>query len=297
MGRRQDSVDPRVWVSVSDEMLELRNLQWQLNQFLWTSEIAYAYLLSNAPAAFPDADVPAIDVLGHLMTQAWYPSNQGNIKYRGTIGDVLGQTAKNTTSIYRAVIVFFASAFEHYLESRIGSRRNKTQGGSWGPYVQSLSIPELKGNGTAGQGGLPVQLKTLLEADFVREIRNSLVHTSRQYPQSLDDPESRRIQHLAGKWCGRVGPVTGHVRSLIRQSATQVFGQAENHVKQARQADKDLPIDLFYALFTFTNLDKLAFEIEEALLRPPLPPNRIQRKKAHVRRKDIVLGPVETGTP
>ncbi|MFY9232934.1 MAG: hypothetical protein WAO58_00565 [Fimbriimonadaceae bacterium] len=238
--------------------------------------------------------MPAIEALGHLMTQAWYPSNQGNIKYGGTVEQVLAQTTKNTVYIYRAVVVFFVSAFERYLEARIGADRGSTRAGGWGPYTQSLAIPALQATGTRmPRDRYPVQLNTLLEADFVREIRNRLVHTDRPVPHALADAESKRLQKNAAAWCRGAGLWNDAIESTIKLAANRVFGQAENHLKQAQRDGKNLPIELFYTLFTFSNLDRLAFEIEEALLSSTLPSNKIQRKEDHVRRKDIILAQVE----
>ncbi len=49
---------------------------------------------------------------------------------------------------------------------------------------------------------------------------------------------------------------------------------------------------LFYMLFSFTNLDSLAFAIEEALQPPGARPGgRVSRKQAVVRRADLILAP------
>jgi hypothetical protein len=161
------------------------------------------------------------------MTQAWYPSNQGNIKYRGTAGQVLEQTTKNTTYIYRAVVVFFVTAFERYLERRIGDKRRTTRGGGWGPYTESLAIPVLQTGGKSMlQNPFSVQLKSLLEADFVREIRNRLVHTdpNRPVPHARTDEASKQLQAYARGWCHRAGLWSATCDSTIKQCANQVFG-------------------------------------------------------------------------
>jgi hypothetical protein len=63
-----------------------------------------------------------------------------------------------------------------------------------------------------------------------------------------------------------------------------VIGQAVKHVDDARKNRKSLPIELFYMLFAFTNLDTLAFDIEEALVpHGSRPGGEITRKAAAVR--------------
>jgi hypothetical protein len=71
----------------------------------------------------------------------------------------------------------------------------------------------------------------------------------------------------------------------------QVVGQAVAHVQKANKDGKTLPLELFYMLFSFTNLDSLAFALEEALL--PVgsrPTNQISRKQTAVRRTDLIIG-------
>src|SRR2546422_2795513 len=104
-------------------MVQLRATQTLLNQFLWTTELSYGYMLANSSTAFPDLTQSAVEVLGHVTTAAWYPNNQGRIKFGDTIGKVLEQINANTVHVYRAVLVYFASAFENYLKQRVGSRK------------------------------------------------------------------------------------------------------------------------------------------------------------------------------
>jgi hypothetical protein len=110
--QNKTSVSPpsRVWVAVSEHMEEPRKSQRELNLFLWTSELAYGHFLHDAGKVFGDPDGRAAEVLAHVATAAWFPNQQGRIKYDQTVGQTLVQINKNTVHVYRLVILSFLSA-------------------------------------------------------------------------------------------------------------------------------------------------------------------------------------------
>jgi len=283
MADRSNKVAERVEIAVSLEMAELRETQKILNDFLWTSEISYGYLLSQGRTAFADMNQPTIDVLGHVLTEAWYPSNQGRIKFDETIGNTLGQITLNTVHVYRAVVILFASAFENYLDKRVGPLRSNKGQGKWGPYFKNLALPELIQPSTA------LQFRTILLADISRRIRNCMVHPPFSVPDSLTHP---LLIEWRTSFKNNISPSEwpkandGRIDSAFRQ----VVGHAVDKMDEARKRGKSLPVELFYAIFNFTNLDNLACEIEEALI--PLnttPDGRATRKKDYVRRTDLIV--------
>jgi|ERR1041385_4817705 hypothetical protein len=281
MGRRQNTLDQRVLVAVAPAMSDLRATQQLLNRFLWSSELSYGYMLANAPKVFPDAQQSASEALGHIVSGAWYPNNQGRIKLPTTIGKVLQQVADNTIHIYRAVLVYFGSAFEDYLDKRIGSKRETS---SWGPYVKSLSLPEL------ANANFPVSLKTLVRADICRNIRNRIVHPPFTIPtsfreQMVTDWQTKIIKQIKGtRW------FNSECEKTVKEAFGQVIAQAVNLVKGEENAGKNTPIEYFYSLFNFTNLDTLAFEIEEALIgEGEILDGRVARKGSYVNRRDLIV--------
>jgi hypothetical protein len=285
MGRRQGTVDDRVLVAVSKSMAALRQTQGVLNGFWQTSELAYGYLLTRSATDFPDLTRPTAEALGHIQSEVWYPNNQGRIKRRDTIGETLQQVRDNTTHVYRAALLSFFSAFEVYLDTEVEQHKppNVTR---WGEYVRSLASPSLR------FASCPLPLRTVLCADFCREVRNQLVHESFSVPTSVTDgylPEWK--QRLYKRACA-AGWSPSEATSEVDYAFHQVIGQAVDHVQQAKASGKDLPIVLFYMLFSFTNLDSLAFAIEEALQPPGARPGgRVSRKQAVVRRADLILAP------
>ncbi len=120
MGRRQGTIDPRVVVSVSEEMANLRKFQTMLNGFWQSSELAYGFFESQADTMFSDKERPTIELLGHIESIVWFPNNQGRIKHEENIGTTLKQVHESTVHAYRATLLSFCSAFEAYLGKRIG---------------------------------------------------------------------------------------------------------------------------------------------------------------------------------
>jgi hypothetical protein len=285
MGRRQGTVDRRVLVAVSKSMEDLRLTQGVLNGFWQTSELAYGYLLTHSVTEFADLDRRTVDVLGYIQSEVWYPNNQGRIKRGDTIGNTLRQVRDNTVHVYRAALLSFFSAFEAYLDTEVDQfKPPKVR--SWGEYVRSLSSPSLR------SAQCPLPLRIVLCADFCREVRNQLVHESLSVPTSVSDGcLTDWKERLYNRGC-EFGWPPSEVTAGVDFAFNQVIGQAVKHVEEARTNGKELPIMLFYMLFSFTNLDSLAFAIEEAL-RPPgaRPGGYVSRKDARVRRADLIIGP------
>jgi hypothetical protein len=283
MGRRQGTIDERVIVAVSPHMLALRQMQGMLNGFWQTSELAAGYLLSHSDTLATDSERPTFEVLGHIESEIWFPNNQGRIKRTDTIGQTLKQVKENTIHTYRTTLFSFFAAFEAYLHATVLHLRPPNV--SWGEYVRSLSHSDLT------RAGSPLPLRTILCADVCREIRNKMIHEKFSVPTSLGDAcvaeWKRRLRRRAidAGW----GQPAANAESDY--AINQVVGQAISHVAEAK--DKELPIELFYMLFSFTNLDSLAFAIEEALLPANSRPGaEVTRKRAAVRRTDLVIGPV-----
>ncbi len=280
MGRKEGTEDTRIRVAVSGSMADLRRMQSVLNRFWQSSELAYGYLLSTMGSEMEDEERPTAEVLGHIQSEAWYPNNQGRIKHGDTIGQTLAQVRENTVHVFRATLISFFAAFEAYLEAEV--KRPKRRDGPWGPYVRSLV--------SLRAADSPLPLRVVLCADVCREVRNRMVHESFKVPKSLDEAclnewKDRLRRHALGAdWPER------EVDEELNYAFNHVIGQASNLVEEAKKQDKTLSIEFFYMLFSFTNLDSLAFAIEEAI--QPLhsrPGGEVLRKPEAVRRKDLVV--------
>jgi hypothetical protein len=279
IGRRTGDEAPKVKVVATPEMVELRKAQTRLNHFLWTTEICYGHVLARASSDFADPEMPVNLAFGHVRTAAWFPNNQGREKFTETTGRFLDQTRKNTADLYRHVLVGYYAYCEEYLEQRALQLR---VGNAWGPFVRSLSGPALRTAPT------PLLLHTVLCADLCRLVRNLIVHEPYEpLPVAVDERVKKWQTKLLKDAMSSGWPAS---ERDSHEAVQQVIGQVKNHLKGARDEGKELPPELFYLLFTFTNLDQLACQIEEALLARGEPLTTwVKRSLAKVRRHDLVI--------
>ena len=241
-------------------------------------------MLSNESTIAADPTRRTAEVLGYIESAVWFPNNQGRIKRADTIKQTLSQVRANTVHTYRATLFSFFSAFEEYLATRVSHLKSGKQ--SWGPFVRSMSHDDLR------RARYPIMLRTVLCADVSRLVRNKMLHQGFVVPTSPSDPVVAQWKAgLRNDGC-EAGWPEAEVVAEVQYAADQVVGQAVSHVQDAKANGKQLPIELFYMLFCFTNLDSLAFEIEEALSpEQSRPGGEITRKRAAVRRADLILGP------
>ena len=276
MGKREGTMDKKKF-KVSPEMVDLRITQQQLNRYLWTAEISQLYTVESLDSRYPEGTELIEDTLNYLKATAFYKNNQGHLKYRGTVKETTTQITENMPYLYRSVLTYFASAFENYLVQRIRPLLKKKPRG-WGPYYKSLDLPELWEN------NYPVPIDTIISADFCRLIRNSLVHPPFELPK---DKKSKMVIEAKKRFTSELkdtGWWEEGTEVVVNSAVGQLIGGVTNHVKQSPEQ----PPELFFALFNFTTLDKLAFQIEEALMDSEATEEFwVHRKSGAVRRKEL----------
>lgn len=287
MANFKREISSRVLVSVSESMARLRQTQSVLNGFWQTSELAYGYMLSNSETLLKDPTRPTVELLGFIESAIWFPNNQGRIKLTENIDTTLKRVRDNTVFAYRASLLSFFCAFEDYLETE-AEKFKPAKVKNWGEYVRSLSAPEFL------NAPFPLPLRAIMCADFSREIRNCMVHENFSVPRSVQDPRIADWRTRLARRADEAGWPKSEIKEAINFATHQVIGQAAMQVEKAQKEGKTLPVELFYMLFTFTNLDSLAFYIEEALL----PENartgsQVARKKTAIRRNDLILSQVQ----
>ncbi len=292
MGGNEGTVDPRVEVLVSPPMGKLRKMQTILNHFLWSTELCYGDMLDGSRSAFPEPTQLVSEALGHVSSEAWYLNNQGRGKYIREIDEFLEDVREGLPHVCRAVIVYFFAAFEDYLDNRVlqlkPKKNNKT--GSWRPYVSALSHDILV---EPPSPLCPLRLSTVICADLCGMIRNRIVHPPFDVPRNIKE---EKVKHWKRSLLGEARKRSwsdGPHEQVVAKAVNRVIGEADDEVKKAERDGKTLPIELFYAIFTFSNLDSLAFEIEEALFVPgSTSVDRVTRKDEYVRRRDLIIGHV-----
>jgi hypothetical protein len=269
MARRDGTVEEFCDVMVSAQMKKLRDEQTQLNFFLWTTELSYGFALTSNDPRLSQKDALAFEALENVDSEAWFPNTAGRMKYYGRVAAFLDQLRRNVATAAHATTLLWYSHFEDYLRSRLAS---PAKASSWGPFTKSLDAPRLV------DAVCPLSVQTVLRADLCREIRTDDWIKARR--AELRDPSSG------------FRPRVANADREAKEAAEYVVGQALNHLREASAATKELTLSFFYSLFSFTNLDSLAFEIEEALLPSAqlgIESTTVRRQVKKVRRKDLVV--------
>jgi hypothetical protein len=265
-------------------MRELRDAQTRLNYFVWTTELSYGSALTSKDPRLADAEAFAAEALADVESQAWFPNTAGRIKYHGRIASFLDQLRRNPATLAQATLVLWYTHFEKYLANRVDPKLGK----EWGPLTKSLRRLEL-----TSSVPYPLNLQTVLRADLCRIVRNLMVHEDR-VPSSLTDPAILKWTNLRrADLQAPENPATWAAAdpdTELKEAVGYVVGQALNHLRDPQVASKDLTLGFFYALFSFTNLDTLACEIEEAVQpRPADTTITVRRQLKKVRRADLIV--------
>ena len=241
----------------SAEFSELRRAQGLLNAFLWSSDISYRIVAESKDPRLANLGRKASEVLASVKARAWYPNMKGLPHYRKSVGGFLKDVAANETYVYRGIIVQWHAAFESYLDRRMHPYLGKVR--NWGPLTSTLCCPQLL------LATKPVQLTTVLRSDIIRKLRNECAHGQAPLPQSIND---KRVgewkKHVSIDLKKRFWPVTD-LDKAVTDAIQHVFGGVEFRLQEVPPADRPLEAAYFYALFSFTNLNALAREIEAAL--------------------------------
>lgn len=284
MTSRTGQVESQVNVEVSQAMGRLRSEQMGLNFFLWTTELSYGFIHTSDDQRLRLADAPAMTAFSNVRSEAWFPNTAGRLKYGGTVKQFLDQLKRNAAVAAHATAVLWYSKFEQYLHERVGTVAGTKK--SWGPLTKTLRVSPLL------QTSWPVRPMRVLRADFCREVRNAMVHHESEVPRSVDHPrivewKKRSEQEMEHPDWQCVDPARE-----VADAAQYVVGEVANHLKASEAEGKDLTPSFFYALFSFTNYDLLASDIEEALISKTsndVEMTTIRRQERHIRRRELIV--------
>src|ERR1700734_1664433 len=172
---------------LSADFARLRAKLDQLNDFIWSTELAYGITLADPDLSKRPDDLVQV-ALKHVVAKAWFPNAKGAPHYNEQVKIFRQNVEANISRIYSTAIVVFSADFEAYLESRrstIGHRRGK-----WGPYFSSLCSDRLYWEHSDKSGRKPISLKSVLIADICRIVRNTIAHGDEQWPKSVVEANS-----------------------------------------------------------------------------------------------------------
>jgi hypothetical protein len=247
-------------ITYSAEFVELRRMQSILNAFLWSSDISYRLLIDAAAsgdARFANPGQKTSEALAGIKARAWYPTVDGEPHYKQTISGLLKDVALNETHVYRGMIVQWHAAFEFFLDRRMRPHLGKVR--NWGPLTNALCCPQLL------HTNAPVQLTTVLRADLVRHLRNQCAHGRQPLPREVTDARVKEWQtYVSNDLKKRFWPDADMDKAVV-DAVEYSIGGVHKRTQKVPPAERDQEAAYFYALFSFTNLNKLAVEIELAL--------------------------------
>lgn len=265
-------------VAVSPSMRRFRDAQTELNAMLWSTEICYGHVLGSTINARSDV----WSLFSHAPSHAWFPNREGQAKYNKPIPEFLSDVRKNARLLHRHILISFYSQFEAYLKERLGEDCAR------GPFVMNLAIAPLLEAPYRPRPG------TVLLADLSRLIRNRIVHHGSlprapgdgpilQMCASFDYPKNKSLQQKMTDALGRWGIDPVAIGSCFDSFVESVSSKC----KGSSRGSGPLTHEFFYTLFTFTHLDNLAFEIEEALFDPAMATAVLTRAPGRVRNRDM----------
>lgn len=266
-----------ILVPVSDAMKRLRDAQTRLNSLLWSTEIYYGHMLGSDLS--PSADVWAM--FSHAKSHAWFPNKEGATKYNKSVAAFLKDVERNLDSLHRNVLINFYSYFEDFLAAHFKGKFFKDN------FLNSVFIAS---KNWPNKAYLP-KPTTVLLADLSRHIRNRIIHQGESLPKKKDDQTVIEMCKAFEPKRGSEGAPMKRAlyfwqldQTAILKCFNEFVGSVDNKCIVAAKKQNLGTHEFFYTLFTFTHLDNLAFEIEEALFQADMAqPAFIKRAADRVR--------------
>jgi hypothetical protein len=244
---------------------EFGRAQHQINQFLWSSDLAYELIRQKVLTDSVRSDLRGVHQLFSDVTcRAFFLSTKARQAMKR--GEKPKYDAKYTASaevfetdlrldlepVCRYVIVRFHSALERFIWDRCSpflplermGKEKKVKSRFLGLPYQDLE----KNLGWAAHFRSPIRVKVGVEAQGYRMLRNELIHKEQNWQPPWSDKTFREA----------IGRLPRQEGALISQNICESV---------ARQVEKDpgTPPLFFYALFCLTGYRALAREIEAAL--------------------------------
>ncbi len=286
--------ESHVYVKITPEYRNFRNAQTLLNRFVWSTELCYSYFLDVFEADKNSLNISTADLFAHLPIQAWYKNDSGTGKYSLKLREHNDIIQANQTNICRSAIIINNSHFEDYLSSRL----KKDFLLSCNLNFNTKQIGDDKARITL--------LKKILKADLCRLIRNDLVHRLGNNFIDIKRYKDQKKESFFGilQKCKKDSFLFKNyspreIDIEFSQAIHEVIDTATKEINIAKQSrNVDLPYEYFFMLYTFTNYDEIAFEIEQALYhdhKPKTEYNRVDKQKIKKELEVMIAEPSVTG--
>ena len=281
-----------VFLKITEEYRKLREIQTFINRFVWSSELCYSYFLNIFENKKEIWDVSTLELFHDLPIQAWFKNKDGTGKYALSLNDHNTIVKSNQYSIFRSAIILYNSYFDNYLKYRADSRfalcRNLT----------NINFERSK---------IKINIKNLFKADICREIRNLIVHEPVDTFLSITDIRGRARKtiekHLNKVIKGKKSFLLSEysedeIKDNLDKAMNEVFDMARVEVGRAFNRGATLPHEFFFMLYTFTNYNTIAAEIEQILFDDDIPKtfyNRVNRSSVNEFTQHMVVEPAIAG--
>jgi hypothetical protein len=248
---------------------KLDQAQQNLNAFLWASDLAFA-ILSQTDLLDSRTDQRPHDAFPSVKCAALIPTNKKRPRFDRTVRQLKKQLEEHINLLCPAVLAQFFASFEEFVRERFpalnAANDDFFQVGrpvkAW-KAIANL-YPRRRALSLSPEHAL-YSANLLLKADLLKAIRNAYAHEgSKAIPDTLDHP-------LLAKWEQSVRPnsVGNHTQTLIAQVKEETIARSIRQTEKAYSEGKTADLNVFYAIFTFTNLRNLATELDRQF--EPLP--------------------------
>ena len=281
-----------IYIAVTENYKILRDNQTSINRFVWSTELCYRQFLNNYENRSDLFEIKTSEIFSELPLQAWFKNSNGLGKYDLTLKDHNEIIKQNQLNIWRSAIINFNSYFDEYLKERLSIKDS--------PFFLFYNLD----NEDLFESNIKIRAKTIFESDCCRQIRNIIVHTNIDKELSIDyikkEINNRIVKNLPNQSQYLKSKYTfKEIKDTLESAICRVIDTAENEVSKAATNGVILPLEFFFLIFTFTNYNNIALEIEQSLYRDSKQKNaytRIDRATLNEFRLEMIREPSVTGT-
>lgn len=261
--------------SASPELIEFKREQTLINEFLWSSEIAYELVMQeHMTDDMRKSTRPLRAHLSKLHCNAFKATaDPKKIRYKSTPGEFEDHLKRNFEAANKLVVVNIYRAYERFLNERV-KLPSLDAGHQKELHTYLKSGASKHFHGTLKKigvtvGPLSADLRNqFLDVEVYHQLRNSIAHGDSNDEINIgDEPWSDETLY---KYClenkNRAGRVVFPRNTTIAEREAAVVRVCDGARKKKNRWPAE-PLIYFYTLFSLGAYHKLARSIDQALLR------------------------------